>query len=61
MKFFDQVQKLLETRLKDAREKQDQTIENQLPVNWCISEHDKTLLKFVSDKGLQLSDIGEWV
>ena len=61
MKFFEQVIKMLETQLKEAREKQDRSLESQLPLNWCVQKHDKSLLKYVSEKGMLLSDIAEWI
>ena len=36
MKCFEQIIKILETQLKEAREKQDRSLESQLPLNWCV-------------------------
>jgi hypothetical protein len=57
MKCFDQALPTLELRLKDHRHK----LELQLPPEWTVAKHDRSLLKHVCDRGLLVTDISEWI
>lgn len=52
---------MLENRFKFEKEVKNDSIEGKLPAAWCVQKHDRSLLKFVSEKGLLLSDIAEWI
>lgn len=55
-KYFDVLVPMLEHRVQARLQ-----LEAKLPEDWQVGEHDRGLLKHVTEKGFSLEDIQEWI